>query len=212
MVLLQFDITFVPLRAVKGQILADFLAAHPVPTSSPLNDDLSNEQIMDVENSKTRRWELYFDGAYSEQKDKELQTIISGKAGIGLIIITPKKGMLRYSYHLTEPCTNNETGYEALITVLQLAISMGITDINIYGDSQLIIEQVVGQYKILKKPKLEQYHRYTMKLLEQIPDVTICRIPSGENTLTDALAKLAKEFACPQEDSIKITFQGLQVL
>ncbi|XP_020598333.1 uncharacterized protein LOC110037933, partial [Phalaenopsis equestris] len=211
MILLQFDITFVPLRTVKGQVLADFLAAHPLPAESPLNDDLPDEQIMSLEIPNIQRWELYFDGASSARKDKGMQTIVPGKAGIGLIFITPDRGMLRFSYHLTDSCTNNEAEYEALITGLQLAISVDITDIDIYGDSQLIIQQVVGRYKILN-PKLEQYHHYTMKLLEKIPKVTLYRIPRGENALADALAKLAKEFTCAKEDSIDITVQGLQVL
>ena len=49
--------------------------------------------------------------------------------------------------------TNNEAEYEALILGLEIAIQMGIEDLHILGDSQLIINQVEGEYKVYK-PKL----------------------------------------------------------
>ncbi|PKU82262.1 hypothetical protein MA16_Dca017484 [Dendrobium catenatum] len=143
--------------------------------------------------------------------DEDICLVIPGKAGIGLVFITPEKGLLRYSYHLLEPCTNNEAEYEALITGLELAISMEIEEIKIFGDSQLIINQVAGIYKVLK-PKLLPYYQYTMKLLEQIPNVTLYRIPRGRNSMADALAKLAKELACIEEEPISIEVQGRKIL
>ncbi|KAI0519707.1 hypothetical protein KFK09_007166 [Dendrobium nobile] len=89
MILLQFEITFIPLRVVKGQAVADFLAAHPLPAESPLNDDLPDEQIMSLKEPNNQVWEMYFDGAASSQRGKAHQPTIPGKAGIGLVFITP---------------------------------------------------------------------------------------------------------------------------
>ncbi|XP_028557328.1 uncharacterized protein LOC114581406 [Dendrobium catenatum] len=58
-------ITFTRLRAVKGQAVAEFLAAHPLPAESPLNDDLPDEQIMSLRESDEAIWELYIDGVAS---------------------------------------------------------------------------------------------------------------------------------------------------
>lgn len=88
---------------------------------------------------------------------------------------------------------------------------MDIQEIKVYRDSQLIINQVGGVYKTLK-PKLSDYHDYVMSLLERIPVVTLLKIPCGENVMADALAKLAKELACSEEDSIPFEVQGHQVL
>ncbi|XP_028548815.1 uncharacterized protein LOC114579170 [Dendrobium catenatum] len=211
MILLQFEITFIPLRALKGQAVADFLALHPLPADSPLNDDLPDEQIMRLRESGEAIWELYFDGAASSCRNTTQQSIIPGKAGVGLIFITPEKGMMHFSYHLSEPCTNNEAEYEALITGLELVILMEIKVIKIFGDSQLVINQVIGTYKVLN-PNLLKYHQYTLHLLEQIPTVTLYTVPRGSNSAADALAKLAKEFACPEEDSIPIEIQGRKTL
>ncbi|KAI0513402.1 hypothetical protein KFK09_009422 [Dendrobium nobile] len=83
---------------------------------------------------------------------------------------------MHFSYHLSEPCTNNEAEYEALITGLELAILMEIKEIKIFGDSQLVINQVAGTYRILN-PNLLKYHQYTLHLLEQIPTATLYRVP-----------------------------------
>ena len=52
--LLQFDITYIPQKAIKGQALADFLAAHPLPADSPLNDELPDKQIFSRYNDRSR--------------------------------------------------------------------------------------------------------------------------------------------------------------
>lgn len=172
--LMQFDITYMPQKAVKGQALADFLAAHPLPVCSPLNDELPDEQILEVEEkTHLEEWELYFDGASSIRpaRPPKLPTV---QVGIGLIFVTPQGGILRYSYSLIEPRTNNEAEYEALIAGLELAINMQIVKLRIHGDSQLIIKQIDGAFQI-HKPELIPYREYALKLLEQIPEVTLIR-------------------------------------
>lgn len=47
--LMGYDITFRPQRAMKGQVLADFLASHPILTNSPLNYDLLDEEVFVIE-------------------------------------------------------------------------------------------------------------------------------------------------------------------
>lgn len=49
LMLMEFDITYVSKNAIKGQALADFLAAHPVPDDSPLSTDLPDEEALSIE-------------------------------------------------------------------------------------------------------------------------------------------------------------------
>jgi ribonuclease HI len=79
------------------------------------------------------------------------------RASVGLVFVTPEGGIIRHSLALTEPCTNKEAEYEALIAGLELLIEIGIKVVRIFGDSQLIISQITGEYKFLK-PELIQYH------------------------------------------------------
>ncbi|XP_020598499.1 uncharacterized protein LOC110038079 [Phalaenopsis equestris] len=204
MILSQFDISYVPQRAVKGQALAEFLAAHPIPADSPLNDDFPDEHLMVID---APEWEMYFDGA-SSLKEGPPGSLPKVQSGIGLIFVSPEGGILRYSYSLAEPCTNNAAEYEGLILGLELAIQMGITRIKIYGDSQLIISQILGTYRVLK-PELLAYHEKAMTMLKLIPEVTLIRIP---RSLTDALAKLVKELSSPDGNPVTVVIRERRIL
>jgi hypothetical protein len=61
LLMMEYDITYIPQKAIKGQALADFLAAHLVPDDSPLVTDLLDEEVFEVDIEAP--WELYFDGA-----------------------------------------------------------------------------------------------------------------------------------------------------
>ncbi|KAL0287455.1 UNVERIFIED_CONTAM: hypothetical protein Sradi_7125100 [Sesamum radiatum] len=54
----QFEITHVSQKAVKGQVLADFLADHPMPVEWELSDDLPDEDVLVIE--VTPPWKMYF--------------------------------------------------------------------------------------------------------------------------------------------------------
>ena len=82
MFLSQFDITYVPQKAMKGQALANFLAAHPIPDDFPIDDDLPDEDVFATTVTKST-WEMYFDGACRR----------SG-AGAGVVFITPSEGVI----------------------------------------------------------------------------------------------------------------------
>jgi len=59
----QYDMLFVPQKAVKGQALADFLVAHPVPESSKLHEEISDEIFESNMISEDEVWQMFIDGA-----------------------------------------------------------------------------------------------------------------------------------------------------
>ncbi|KAL0444423.1 UNVERIFIED_CONTAM: Transposon Tf2-12 polyprotein [Sesamum latifolium] len=71
----QFEITYVPQKAVKGQVLADFLADHPMPAEWELSYDLPDEDVLVVEITPPRK--MYFDGASHKER-----------AGTGVVFVT----------------------------------------------------------------------------------------------------------------------------
>src|ERR1051325_11882082 len=85
-------------------------------------------------------WKLYFDG--SSHKNR---------AGIGGIIISPNGIPAEFKYAINDICTNNEAEYESLITVLELLLELGARNIEIMGDSELVIKQVTKEYKCVKE-------------------------------------------------------------
>jgi len=59
----QYDMTFVPQKVIKGQALADFLAANPMPETLKLHTDISNEVIEAIMTSEDDVRQMFFDGA-----------------------------------------------------------------------------------------------------------------------------------------------------
>jgi len=74
---------FVHQKAVKGQALADFLAAHPAPESSKLHEDIPDEIFKSNMISEDEVWQMFFDGAS--------RTGPKGKiiVGVGVVFISP---------------------------------------------------------------------------------------------------------------------------
>jgi ribonuclease HI len=64
-------------------------------------------------------------------------------AGAGLLFISPLEEHMRYAVRLHFPTSNNMAEYEALLCGLRIAIETGIKCLDIRGDSQLIIDQVM---------------------------------------------------------------------
>ncbi|XP_059277852.1 uncharacterized protein LOC132032053 [Lycium ferocissimum] len=147
----QFEIVYVPQKAVKGQALADFLADHPIPDDWELTDELPDEDAMVIEIQQP--WKMYFDGAAHREG-----------AGAGVIFVTSQEEVLPYSFTLTQCCSNNVAEYQALILGLEMAVDMKHLQLQVFGDSELAINQLLGTYEV-KKPKLRPYHDYAQKLI-----------------------------------------------
>ena len=109
----QYDLAYVPQKAVKGQALADFLADHPIPSDWEFFDDFPDEDVFYIEVMPP--WMMFFDRA----------TRWEG-VGVGVVFISPQRQILLYSFSLSELCSNDVVEYQALIIGLQMAIEMGI--------------------------------------------------------------------------------------
>ena len=89
---------------------------------------------------------------------------VEKEQGAGVVFVSPQRQILLYSFLLSKLYSNNVTEYQALIIGLQMAIEMGIAQLEIFGDSKLIINQILEQYDI-KKEDLVLYCKYGKKLL-----------------------------------------------
>jgi ribonuclease HI len=65
---------------------------------------------------------------------------------VGVLLLTPTGGKFKYMVHLDFKATNNKAEYEALIFKPSTALSLGVRQLLVKGDSQLIIKQVKGDY------------------------------------------------------------------
>ncbi|XP_030969578.1 uncharacterized protein LOC115989840 [Quercus lobata] len=176
--------------AVKGQVLADFLADHTVPSDWEFSDDFPDENVFYIEVMPP--WMMFFDGATRQEG-----------AGAGVVFVSPQRQILLYSFSLSELCSNNVAEYQALIISLQMAIEIGISQLEMLGDSKLFINQILKQYDV-KKEDLILYCKYVKKLLANFEAITLEHIPRKENRQADALTNLATALALSQEETTKV--------
>ncbi|XP_071926088.1 uncharacterized protein [Coffea arabica] len=161
----QFEIIYIPAKAVKGQILTDFLADHPIPVEWELTDELPDEEMFIVESL----WSMYFDrAAYRDG------------AGAGIIFYTFEAAILSYSFTLTCRCSNNVAEYQTLILGLETAVDMKQLHLRVYGDSKLVINQLLCIYDV-KKPELIPYYKYVRQLMGYLDNITIEHISKKFN-------------------------------
>ncbi|KNA08827.1 hypothetical protein SOVF_159130, partial [Spinacia oleracea] len=100
-------------------------------------------------------------------------------------------------------CSNNMAEYQALILGLHMAMELGLKDLDIYGDSQLVISQLLGEYEV-KKEDLIPHHRYATKFLEKLDTVMLNHVPKSANKMADALAGLAATLALGAEETMSV--------
>ena len=92
-----------------------------------------------------------------------------------------------------------------------MAIEMGIKDLNIYGDSQLVISQLLEEYKV-KKEDLIPYHKHALQLLDRLDIVKLEHVPRGANKMADALVILTTTLTLGAEEEMTIRVCSLWVV
>ena len=104
----------------------------------PIHEEIKNEKLNEL-------WRMNFDGAYSR----------AGK-GAGIVIVSPVGKVFNFAFRLEFEATNNVAEYEALLLGIEIAKDMGIKMLSIKGDSDLIVQQVKGQFAC-KCQRLKKY-------------------------------------------------------
>jgi ribonuclease HI len=93
----------------------------------------------------------------------------------GIILIFPKGDRLLYVIRLHFRATNNMVEYEALINDLHIAAELGVQQFYICGDSELIVNQAMGESNC-HDPCMAAYHREVRKLEEKFNSFELHRI------------------------------------
>ena len=120
-------------------------------------------------------------------KDKPKGTRSSGgRSGTRL----PQNYVIPRAVSLTEPCSNNVAEYNALLIGMQFADEIGVKNLEAYGDSKLIVNQVRGEYGV-RHEDLVPYYKVTISMAEGFGNFYIDHVPRQQNAHADALASLA---------------------
>uniref|UniRef100_A0A2N9EPX2 Uncharacterized protein n=1 Tax=Fagus sylvatica TaxID=28930 RepID=A0A2N9EPX2_FAGSY len=110
--------------------------------------------------------------------------------GAGIILVSPEKDKFEYAIQLHFRVINNEAEYEALLAGLKLSKNMGIKNLTVKSDSQLVIGQIKGEYEA-KEDRMRKDLTVVQTLLPHFKKVEFIQIPREENVDADRLARLA---------------------
>jgi ribonuclease HI len=164
------SIDFKPRTAIKSQALVDFMAEwreNQIPT------------LVD----KPEHWTMYFDGSLK----------LDG-GGAGVLFISPRGEQLKYVLQMLWEVSNNEAEYAALLHGLRLAISLGIKQLLVYGDSLLMVMQVNKEWNC-NKETMDAYVQEVRKLENKFSDLEVHHVIREHNVATDVLSKLGSSRA-----------------
>jgi ribonuclease HI len=159
-------ISFAPRKAIKSQVLADFVAEW-VDTqlpAAPIQPEL---------------WTMFFDGS-----------LMKTGVGAGLLFISPLGKHLRYVLRLHFPASNNVAEHEALVNGLRITIKLGVRRLDARGDSQLVIDQVMKNSHC-RDSKMEAYCDEVRCLEDKFFGLELNHIARRYNETADELAKIA---------------------
>jgi ribonuclease HI len=124
--------------------------------------------------------------------------------GIGAVLVSPQGSHLPIAVKLRFACTNNVTEYESFFIGLQASLDLGIRDIEVYGDSTLIICRAVGEWKTGGEPQRLPYGEYLEELIIRFRKITFSYMPKTKNQFADALARLASMVRISEERDIHL--------
>jgi ribonuclease HI len=110
--------------------------------------------------------------------------------GAGLLFISPLGEHMRYTVRLHFPASNNMAEYEALLCELRISIETSIKCLDVRGDSQLIIDQIMNNASCHDE-KMEAYCNAVRTLEDKFYGIELNHIPHKYNEEADDLAKIA---------------------
>jgi len=113
-----------------------------------------------------------------------------GPAAIGAILKDEKGNLAASISRCLGATTNNQAEYRAIIAALEKALSLGAHQVMLYSDSELVVKQINGQYKI-KHAALRPLYSEVVKLAGALESFKIAYIPRERNKEADALANKA---------------------
>jgi len=128
--------------------------------------------------------EVYFDGASRGNP---------GPAAIGYVIATDD-GIVAEGGETIGRTTNNRAEYEALVRALEVAEDYGFETLEVFGDSELVLKQLRGEYDV-NVPELRERRVRAHERLERFEEYSLQHVPRELNDRADALANEALDDA-----------------
>ena len=113
-----------------------------------------------------------------------------GPASYGFAVIDAEGEILHEGSDYIGTTTNNVAEYTALIEALRYVLEKNISAVEIRSDSQLLVKQLTGEYKV-RTPHIQELHEKARDLLRHLSFYVIKHVPRSQNKLADQLANEA---------------------
>ena len=137
-------------------------------------------------------WKVFVDAVLSALGD-----------GAGIVIITPEGIRLEHSFRLRFRASNNEAEYEALLAGLRAVLGMGARDVEIHSDSQLVVNQVQGNFEAWDS-WMEAYLQAVKQIMNKFGTAKVTQVGRAQNRHADSLATLASSMTEEVSQLIKV--------
>jgi ribonuclease HI len=92
--------------------------------------------------------------------------------GVGIVLISPRGAIFEQSVHLEYFCTNYQAEYEAILLGLQILSFIGVKHVEAFGDSMLVVQQIVGTFQCLDG-SLNAYLDKYLEIIALFDDFTV---------------------------------------
>ena len=115
-----------------------------------------------------------------------------GPAGYGVHVKDDTGRVVAELYGYLGTATNNTAEYAALLALLEYARKEGAATLRILSDSELLVRQIRGEYRV-KNPGLLVLHAAARRLMTSLPSVVVEHVPRERNVEADALANRAMD-------------------
>ena len=113
-----------------------------------------------------------------------------GPAAVGVVVQDAGGGILEEQAVRIGDATNNVAEYRALLLGIERAVAFGADEVELIGDSELVVKQVLGEYKV-KNARIKPLHAEVKKALGALPDWSIRHVRREENSEADELVNRA---------------------
>jgi ribonuclease HI len=115
-----------------------------------------------------------------------------GPAAAGFVLTAPDGSTIARGGRFLGSATNNVAEYEALLWGLRTALERAATPLTVYSDSELVVRQLEGRYRV-KNEGLKPLYTEAKRLLGRLGDVRVVHVRREENKEADALVNEAMD-------------------
>ena len=170
------DVKYLPKTAIKGQVLADFVAEF---TPALERKELNTIAFQEDSPENSGWWKIHTNRASNAKG-----------SGTGVVIITLDETVIEQSIQLNFKASNNEAEYEVVLARLNSAKTLGAKNLIVHCDSLLIASQIKGEY-MARDERMAAYLLKVQQTMTNFNTIRVVQIGRNLNSHVDALATLA---------------------